>query len=147
VSDPRLELLERLRDASGALPPDLAALVAGAVGDVLEGAAESLDEALGIKAGPGQPSVASAWRYRERDGELRRAAARFFPHLRPVDQADRLAAALRRYASTRWPRERSRSAPPESALGTLDGALWRVLKLVDSPLSSDRIERILRAGA
>ena len=67
-----------------------------------------------------------------RDALLREAAAIVGPR--------RLAAVLRNYHATSWPRDRVRSSPPEDRLKSL---LWRVLKLRDASVGERQLQRII----
>lgn len=105
------------------------------------GGEASLDEAFGLKPGPGQRSAQTTAILAERDHHLRAAAAEFYPGLPPAHQARELHARWTHYRASGWHHERALDAAPLFRAGTLQARLWAVLRLRDFVPS----ERTLRA--
>ena len=76
-----------------------------------------------------------------RNGFLR-DAARLFADLPLGERAKRLSAALARYRSTSWLRDRDKSVCPYTP-GTEAAALWHALRVLDADLSQRQVERII----
>lgn len=134
MADPAvLTLLRMERFASlleqGCFPdPEDAALIAGAIRAVREGKFASLDEALGLAAGRGQPPLSRRLAIFTRDLHLREAAELLAPAGSISGQAQRLLEAVDRYRSGRWQEDRLRSECPPHILGRVEGHLWQALR-------------------
>jgi hypothetical protein len=102
----------------------------------LAGEAATFDEALGLTNGRGQ-----SWRQQlalaRRDGWLLRAAREFDL------TAEGLAAALARYASSAWPRDREADACPSRLIGRPQEYLWRALKAWPRVIGERQIRSII----
>ena len=109
--------------------------------------AVGLEEALGLATGPGQRKAATIASIASRDELLRAAAAEFFPDLRPAEQARDMHQHWRRYVAAGWPRERALEEPPERRRGTIEGALWRVMKTRDHLLAERSLRLILAVSS
>ena len=92
-----------------------------------------LFESLGVDGCRGHSAGARARRAR-RDQLLRDAS--------PGRTPARLAAALRHYEATAWPRERARAENPHPA-GTDKATFWEVLKLVGHAPGEKQMARII----
>jgi len=91
-----------------------------------------LEEAFGLKPGPGQRSARTAAILAERDRLLREAAAEFFPALSKAGQARELHARWTRYRSSGWKRgEDVLDVVPAWREGTLEAHFWALLRLSD----------------
>ncbi|WP_375764117.1 hypothetical protein ACE10X_07025 [Bradyrhizobium sp. Pha-3] len=82
-------------------------------------------------------------RFAERDALIVGVRSRFFHNRADLDAAHEIAAGLNRYASTAWLRDRSAQTCPARIAGTEKGAFWQILKVVDRPLSAERIRKIV----
>ncbi|QND42406.1 hypothetical protein HB770_11800 [Rhizobium leguminosarum bv. viciae] len=93
-----------------------------------------------------QPRGKRAWRTVSlgdaRDAAIREAVAKFFPALKPKQQADALAIALGRYEASAWRTDREKQTCPYKA-SDLHAALWLILTRADHALSAERIRKIL----
>ncbi|RWY82387.1 hypothetical protein EHI44_24155 [Rhizobium leguminosarum] len=79
-----------------------------------------------------------------RDMTLRELAKLFFPDDSLYVRAERIVAALERYASTRWPGEQFLIKPPARSTGTPEEIMWFALKHGNGELLSPRqLRRIL----
>ena len=110
------------------LPSKVRRWLAEAIGRYLEQDCESLNEAFGVM----QPRGGMPW-WRERAIRIRDAALRdlyrsFFTHAPVGRRAQEISQLSRRYASTCWPRDRTRKSMPEHYRGTPKEYLWRAFK-------------------
>ena len=123
--------------------PD-ATWLADGITAVLAGDQGSLDEALGLRLGPGQRHPATLARLAERDKLYRRAAQEFFPGLNPTRQAHELHRAFSRYETTAWRFDKGGTVtcPPQYA-GTVRALAWKILNLTDRVQSERSIRQIL----
>ena len=126
--------------------PDVA-FIAHGITSVLSGDRGSLDEALGLRPGPGQRRPSTLARLAERDKLYRRAAREFFPGLKPAKQAHELHRAFSRYETTAWRFDKGGTVtcPPQHA-GTVRALAWEVLNLTDRVQSERSIRQILAAS-
>lgn len=107
----------------------------------LSGETDDVAAALDLKVARGK-----RWRgasvFAARDTAIREAAETFFSALKPSQQAEELAAALRRYATSAWRSDWQKQECPYKA-GDLRAALWLILTRVDHPLAARSIRKIL----
>ena len=109
--------------------PDVAFVAAGFT-SVLSGDQDSLDEALGLRPGPGQRSLKTRRQISERDDLFRRAVREFLPGPSKARQARQVHRALSRYEATAWRRgERDKVACPPQHAGTVKALAWEILHL------------------
>ncbi|MDR9820602.1 hypothetical protein RJJ63_15000 [Rhizobium hidalgonense] len=108
----------------------------------LSGETDDVAAALDLKSSRGKRPLRALSKVAARDAAIREAAETFFPALKPSQQADELAAALRRYATSAWRSDWQKQECPYKA-GDLRAALWLILTRVDHPLSAERIRKIL----
>lgn len=113
-----IELLRRI--AAGTDTPADRIVLAGRVRAYLAAApsGESLDDAFGLTPSPGQLPWWRAEALARRDAALRALAARFYAGEPVNGQASAIHAALIRYAASAWQRDRERSSPPASYVGS-----------------------------
>ena len=124
------------------LGPAAAAELAEAIRQALAGRSR-LDEALGLRGGPGERSAATRMMIARRDAALREAAARFWPDAPAAQQAEELATRWARYASSAWRRDAGEATCPARHEGTVYAALWAAMRAGARPLSAERIRRLL----
>ena len=111
---------------------------------VLDGRQASLDQALGLKPGPGQRSLKTRCQLQERDALYRRAWRRFYADLKPAPAARELHRVFRRYEASAWIRDRGGSVNcPERLIGKPQALAWETLSRENPTLSADRIRKIL----
>lgn len=144
----RAVALMTLRQAAHSLETKLpgdphAALLACAIRELLDGEAESLDEALYLAPRPGELSVSTLARLDARNTALREAAATYFADLSTSQQASRLATELARYAASSWPRDCSHETMPDRLRGRLQGYCWQALKAHARVIGERQIRNIL----
>lgn len=111
------------------------AWMAGALIRFLEG--ENFEVAVGL------PRTGTPWRklaaQATRNDLFATLSERFFPGA----TARAIAAAVKRYATTNWPREQALSGPRPATIGTANELLWRIHRLGGVPKSAKQIRRIL----
>ncbi len=139
---PSLDNVDRIQRVAQALASrsvvadDDALWLAGGLLRFLEG--EDFEVAIGL------PLAGTPWRLRaaqaKRNELLGELAARQFPD----GSARAIASALKRYATTSWPRERSLAAPRPATVGTSAELLWKIFQIGNVPESAKQIGRILR---
>ncbi|TBZ78305.1 hypothetical protein E0H53_33920 [Rhizobium leguminosarum bv. viciae] len=129
------EHLERVPDA-------WARRTATRVNRLVSGETRDVAAALDLK----QPRGKRAWRtvsqVEARNAAIREAVAKFFPALKPKQQADALAIALGRYEASAWRFDQRMEKCPYK-VGDLNAALWLILTRVDHAVSAERIRKIL----
>ncbi|WP_049730649.1 hypothetical protein [Rhizobium ecuadorense] len=108
----------------------------------LSGETDDVAGALDLKVARGKHRWRAVSVFAARDTAIREAAETFFPGMKPKQQADELAAALRRYATSAWRSDRQKKECPYKA-SDLRAALWLILTSVDHPLAARRIRKIL----
>ncbi|MBC2804805.1 hypothetical protein ELH27_14865 [Rhizobium leguminosarum] len=108
--------------------------VSGETGDVAA--------ALDLKSPRGKRAWRTVSQVAARNAAIRETAAKFFPALKPTQQADELAVALRRYEASAWRADWQKETCPYKA-SDLHAALWLILSRVDHALSAERIRKIL----
>ncbi|PDT24800.1 hypothetical protein CO674_05540 [Rhizobium hidalgonense] len=108
----------------------------------VSGETHDVAAALDLKAPPGKRGWRAVSLAEARNAGIREAAANFFPALKPKQQADALAIALRRYSASAWRTDRAEQTCPYKA-SDLHAALWLILTRVDHALSAERIRKIL----
>ena len=112
------------------------AWIAGALLRFLDG--EEFETAVGL------PRRGTPWRklaaQAERNELFTGLAERFFPG----SPAHEIAAAVKRYATTAWPREQALTVPRPATIGTANELLWRIHRLGNVPTSQKQIRRILQ---
>lgn len=108
----------------------------------LSGETDDVGAALDLKVARGKRRWRGASVFAARDAAIREAAETFFPALKPSQQADELATALRRYAASTWRTDRQKQECPYKA-NDIRAALWLILTRVDHPLAARRIRKIL----
>jgi hypothetical protein len=121
----RLERLASLLEQGRLLAPQDAALVADAIRAVWTGRASTLDEALGLVAARGQPTLQKRLARHVRDLHLRAAAELLAPGANATAQAQSLHEADERYRSGRWARDRTCQDCPPDLVGRIEEYLWR----------------------
>ncbi len=105
-----------------------------------------LEDALGLRARPGQRSWAAEEARIERDRILCRISETWFAGEPSASaQADAIVAALARYAATQWRRDREFLDPSTAAVGRLEADLFALLR-VGAPPEARTIRRALAAG-
>lgn len=97
-----------------------------------------LDDALGLTV-----DARRMLRLAERDMLVRDAITRFFANGSVRKRAEQLDRALRRYETTAWLRDRQHDTPPERIVGSLNEALFRIMKVATNGLSAETIRKIL----
>ena len=123
--------------------PD-ATWLADGITSVLSGDRASLDDALGLRPGPGQRSLKTQRQIQERDALYRQAAREFFPNLSKARQAYELHRRFSRYETTSWRRDKGAHVTcPERLIGTLQALAWESLSSENPVLSPERIRKIL----
>ena len=115
-----------------------------AVEAFLDGRQGSLDQALGLRLGPGQRRPSTLARLAARDALYRQAARDFFPGLNPTRQAHELHRNFHHYETTAWRRDKGGTVtcPPQYA-GTVRALAWEILHLTDRVQSERSIRQIL----
>lgn len=103
----------------------------------------TLDQALGLRAGPGARPWWQLEALARRDEVLRAIAARHFPARSAKAAAEAITSAAQRYEAVGWRRHRAFMAPPAEIAGTLRGELFYLLK-TGGALSVRTVERALR---
>lgn len=98
--------------------------------------------ALDLKIPRGKRGWRTVSRVEARNAAIREAVEKFFPALKPKQQADELAVALRRYEASAWLADWQKETCPYKA-SDLHAALWLILTRVDHALSARRIRKIL----
>lgn len=78
-----------------------------------------------------------------RDDALRRLGGEFYGSLQPRDRAAAIGVALRRYASTSWPRDRHLTSCPARLIGTVGELLFAIMSASAVPMSDRQIARII----
>ncbi|PCK87039.1 hypothetical protein CPT32_09535 [Rhizobium sophoriradicis] len=116
--------------------------IAAGLNRFLSGETDDVAAALDLKVPRGKRRWRRAWDGAARDIAIREIAVKFFPALKPSQQAEALAAALRRYATSAWRTDRQKQECPYRA-SDIRAALWLILTRVDHPLSAERIRKIL----
>lgn len=81
--------------------------------------------------------------YAKRDEMIMACRLRFYPERTDHDAANELGSAWRRYASAGWLRDRSAETCPVRIVGTLQGALWEIMRTLPRVLSARSIRRIV----
>ncbi|MBB2672763.1 UNVERIFIED_ORG: hypothetical protein GGE44_002318 [Rhizobium esperanzae] len=123
------------------LPERWARNIAARLNRFLSGQTDDVAAALDLKV-----ARVKRWRgasvFAARDTAIREAAETFFSALKPSQQAEELAAALRRYATSAWRSDWQKQECPYKA-GDLRAALWLILTRVDHPLAARSIRKIL----
>ena len=124
----------------------VAALRAGEIGP--KDAAELIEALLGAdvhiqKRKPGQRTLETNQGIKCRNAALKHVAKNFFTGRCISVQAADLAQELTRYHATAWQRDRQLAECPARYTGTPRAFLFRILKLIDAPLSARTIRRIL----
>jgi hypothetical protein len=124
------------------VPEPWARNVASGLNRFVSGETRDVAAALDLK----QPRGKRGWRtvslLEARNAAIREAAANFFPALKPKQQADALAIALKRYSASAWRFDQRMEKCPYK-LGDLNAALWLILTRVDHAVSAERIRKIL----
>lgn len=134
-------LLESLVRALAVSPEEDAAACSQAVQRVLDGEAEGLDDAFGLRPGPGERHWRKVAALHRRDDLIRKAAAEHFVGLPHREAAERIASELGRYRASRdWRRDRAATACP---LTGIKAKWWQILKLLDRDLGPSRIRQVL----
>lgn len=108
----------------------------------VSGETRDVAAALDLKTPPGKRGWRTVSRIEARNAAIREAVAKFFPALKPKQQADELAVALRRYEASAWRTDWQKETCPYKA-SDLHAALWLILTRVDHALSAERIRKIL----
>lgn len=103
----------------------------------------TLDQALGLRAGPGERPWWQTEALGRRNDILRGIAARYFPGRSAKAAAEAITSAAQRYEAAGWRRHRAFMVPPAEIGGTLRGELFYLLK-TGAPLSVRTVERALR---
>lgn len=127
----------RLDDQGGAVVPGEPEPTGEPRGAATAGAGEAV-------RGRGRRLPATVARLAERDRLLQGARARFWPDLSEREAAREIAAAIRRYASTAWWRERVLDTVPARHAGRPAELWWRLLKVHDHPPSPETVRRAIR---
>ncbi|UIJ96732.1 hypothetical protein LZK82_12880 [Rhizobium leguminosarum] len=109
---------------------------------LVSGETTDVAAALDLKTPPGKRGWRTVSRVEARNAAIRETAAKFFPALKPTQQADELAVALRRYEASAWRTDWQKETCPYKA-SDLHAALWLILTRVDHALSAERIRKIL----
>jgi hypothetical protein len=134
-------LLESLARALAVSPAEDAAVCSQAVQRVLDGTTEGLDEAFGLKAGPGERNWRTVDVGRRRDDLIRKAAAEHFAGTTKREAAELIASELMRFRSCHdWRRSRADTVCPFQGVKAI---WWQILRLVDKPLGAERSRQIL----
>ncbi len=89
----------------------------------------SLDQALGLRLGPGTTPWWQIEDCGKRDALLRDIAARHFDGTTPRAAALAITTAVHRYAAAGWRRHQTFTSPPAELLGTLRSDLFVLLKI------------------
>ncbi|WP_106795438.1 hypothetical protein [Rhizobium sp. H4] len=124
------------------LPERWARNIAARLNRFLSGETDDVAAALDLKVARGKRRWRGASVFAARDSAIREAAETFFPGMKPTQQADALAVALRRYATSAWCIDRQKQECPYKA-GDLRAALWLILTRVDYAVAARRIRKIL----
>jgi hypothetical protein len=104
----------------------------------------SLDAALGLEAGRGQPPLSKRLAIHARNVHLRAAAELLAPGASISAKAQSLIEADERYRSSRWQRDRLCSECPSEIAKTVEGHLWEARHSHDYvPLSERSLQGIL----
>ncbi len=110
---------------------------------LLSSDAAPLEAALGIACEPGQRSFRTRRAIADRDVKLRAAAATLPAEWSVARRAEAVATALRRYAATAWPRERSLDACPRRHVGRMEEHLWRAMRAHPRPIGARQVRCML----
>ncbi|TBY67274.1 hypothetical protein E0H46_18985 [Rhizobium leguminosarum bv. viciae] len=141
MSTPLADLMDVVEHLDRLLEP-WARNVATRLNRFVSGETSDVAAALDLK----QPRGKRAWRTvsetEARNAAIRETAQKFFPALKPKQQADELAIALRRYSASAWRFDQRMEKCPYKA-GDLNAALWLILTRVDHALSAERIRKIV----
>lgn len=108
----------------------------------LSGETDDFAAALDLKSPRGKRGWRTLSRVAARDAAIREAAEKFFPALKPTQQAKELAAALLRYQASAWRIDQQKQNCPYKA-GDLRAALWLILTRADHAPAARRIRKIL----
>lgn len=109
----------------------------------LRGDEEELETALGI-GGVGRRSIGTLQALERRDTLIRQAVAEYLGHHRSAhSRAEALAHQLARYRATTWPRHRTLPSQPPRIAGTIQGAFFEILKILDRDLGYRQVLRII----
>ncbi|MGO6724284.1 hypothetical protein ACC717_27320 [Rhizobium ruizarguesonis] len=107
----------------------------------VSGETRDVAAALDLKTPPGKRGWCTVSLAEARDAAIREAAEKFFPALKPKQQADALAIALKRYSASAWLIDPKEECPYKAS--DLHAALWLILTRVDHALSAERIRKIV----
>lgn len=102
-----------------------------------------LHSALGLQGQAGKRSFHTQATFRRRAEAIHAAAKEFFPGQRVAAQADAIATAMLRYATSAWLRERNLTSCPPRYGGHLNAFLWAALRADPRVPSARTIRRIL----
>ncbi|WP_158775542.1 hypothetical protein [Rhizobium sp. H4] len=116
--------------------------IAAGLNRFLSGETDDVAAALDLKVARGKRGWRGLSVFAARDTAIREAAAKFFPALKTSQQAEALAVALQRYATSAWCIDRQKQECPYKA-GDLRAALWLILTRVDYAVAARRIRKIL----
>ena len=107
------------------------------------GRVPTLEDALGLRPGPGQRSAPTRAIMAERDQWIRQAAADHFPGPSTSRQARQLHTAIDRYAASSWRHDKESTRCPRRLTGTINAVVWEILSLDGRVLCFERIRKIL----
>ncbi|MBB4583074.1 hypothetical protein GGE45_005438 [Rhizobium aethiopicum] len=136
--DDVLNLVEHL----DRVPESWARNIAARLNRFVSGETDDVAAALDLKVVRGKRPKRMVSEVAARNGAIREIAETFFPGMRRKQQADELAAALRRYSTSAWRSDRQKQECPYKA-SDIRAALWLILTRVDHALSAERIRKIL----
>lgn len=123
--------LQRFRDhcAAGILPlPEDSDWMVFAIDALATGSARDLNDALGLKAGPGQPSIGRRLQLQRRNALLQDCAARFHADQLVGRQAVDVAKKSSSYETDCWPRDRNQVEIPAGLRGTEQEIYFKILR-------------------
>ncbi|WET72894.1 hypothetical protein [Rhizobium croatiense] len=124
------------------VPESWARNIAARLNRFVSGETDDVALALDLKVARGKRPFRVVSDFAARNAAIREAVEKFFPGLKPKQQADALAVALQRYAASAWRIDRQKQTCPYKA-SDLHSALWLILTRFDNPLSAERIRKIL----
>jgi hypothetical protein len=128
-----------LRTGEGFNPDDAELLVASL--DRYFDQCCSLDEAMGVRRGPGENHPGAAMRFEKRNAAVRCAAA-LNGALIPANFKT-LAEKWERYHASGWRHERTLDSCPAHRAGRIEGYFWEALKAYDRVLGPKQIQEIV----
>lgn len=138
--------LDRLRRAAEILErasnPEARTVAAG-LRRFADGQADSLEEALDLKRGPGERSLKTDLLQADRDNLIRAAAKRYCAAMSVNSASEMLATKFLRYEGTAWVREKNAPTCPVRHSGRVEEAAWRILKTGLRIPGKSRIRQIL----